>query len=123
MLWGYDGWFWASVVLGALSCVICLVQAARGRAPDDFSQGSVLVLEAFLLVYAVGSVFLPVLGPGPSGSLLEYWGYLLTALLIPAGTFVWSLVERSRWSTLILAAAGPVVAVMVYRMNFIYYYQ
>ena len=123
MLWGYDGWFWASVVLGALSCVICLVQAARGRAPDDFSQGSVLVLEAFLLVYAVGSVFLPVPGPDPSGSLLEYWGYLLTALLIPAGTFVWSLVERSRWSTLILAAAGPVVAVMVYRMNFIYYYQ
>ena len=71
MLWGYDGWFWASVVLGALSCMICLVQAARGRAPDDFSQGSVLVLEAFLLVYAVGSVFLPVLGPDPSGSLLE----------------------------------------------------
>ena len=60
---------------------------------------------------------------GASGSVLEYWGYLLTALLIPAGTFVWSLVERSRWSTLILAAAGPVVAVMVYRMNFIWYYQ
>ena len=123
MLWGYDGWFWAAVVLGVLSCVVCLVQALRGRAPDDFSQGSVLVLEAFLLVYCVGSLLLPVLGPSASGSVLEYWGYLLTALLIPAGTFVWSLVERSRWSTLILAAAGPVVIVMVYRMNFIYYYQ
>lgn len=31
MLWGYDGWFWASVVLGTLSCLICLVQALRGR--------------------------------------------------------------------------------------------
>ena len=30
MLWGYDGWFWAAVVLGVLSCVVCLVQALRG---------------------------------------------------------------------------------------------
>ena len=123
MLWGCDGWFWAAVVLGSLSCVLCLVQALRGRAPDDYSQGSVLVLEAFLLVYCVGSVLLPILGPSASGSVLEYWGYLLTALLVPAGTFVWSLVERSRWSTLILAAAGPVVVIMVARMNFIWYYQ
>lgn len=123
MLWGYDGWFWASVVLGALSCLVCVVQALRGRAPDDYSQGSVLLLEGLLLAYAVGSLLLPVLGPPASGSVLEYWGYLLTALLIPAGTFVWSLVERSRWSTLILGAAGPVVVVMVYRMNFIWYYQ
>jgi len=123
MLWGYDGWFWAAVVLGVLSCVVCLVQALRGRAPDDFSQGSVVALEVLLLVYCVGSVLLPLLGPSASGSVVEYWGYLLTALLIPAGTFVWSLVERSRWSTLILAAAGPVVIVMVYRMNYIWYYQ
>lgn len=123
MLWGYDGWFWASVVIGTLSCLVCLVQALRGREPDDFSQGSVLLLELFLLVYMVGSIFLPMFGSEASGSVLEYWGYLLTALLIPAGTFIWSLVERSRWSTLILAAAGPVVIIMVYRMNYIWYYQ
>lgn len=123
MLWGYDGWFWACVVIGALSFLICVVQALRGRAPDDYSQGSVLVLEAFLLVYVVGSVILSVAGPPASGNPWEYWGYLLTALLIPAGTFIWSLVERSRWSTLILATAGPVVTIMVYRMNFIWYYQ
>lgn len=123
MLWGYDGWFWACAVLGTLSFLICVVQALRGRVPDDFSQGSVLLLELFLLVYAVGSMFLPVYGQAASGSALEYWGYLLTALLIPAGTFLWSLVERSRWSTLILAAAGPVVIIMVSRMNFIWYYQ
>lgn len=123
MIAGFDGWFWASAILGAISCLICVIQAIRGREPDDFSQGSVLVLEAFLLVYVVGSIVLGIVGPAPSGSALEYWGYLLTALLIPAGTFVWSLVERSRWSTLVLAAAGPVVTVMVYRMNWIWYYQ
>ena len=82
-----------------------------------------LLLEAFLLVYAAGSVLMHLLGPGPTGSALEYWGYLLTALLVPAGTFVWSLVERSSWSNWVLAAAGPVVVVMVYRMNVIWYYQ
>ncbi|MFI7581260.1 hypothetical protein ACH9DO_04850 [Kocuria sp. M1N1S27] len=123
MLWGYDGWFWAAALLGALSFLVCGVQAVRGRRPDDWTQGSVLLLEVFLLVYAVGTVVMHVRGPGPTGSALEYWGYLLTALLIPAGTFVWSLVERSSWSNWVLAAAGPVVAIMVYRMNFIWYYQ
>jgi hypothetical protein len=123
MLWGYDGWFWASVVLGGLSTLICAVEALRKRPPGDATQGSVLVLEAFLLVYLIGSIFLGILGPAASGSALEYWGYLLTALLIPAGTFIWSLVERSSWSNWILAATGPTIIVMVYRMNYIWYYQ
>lgn len=123
MLWGYDGWFWASVMLGTASFLVCVVQALRGKAPGDLTQGSVLLLEAFLLVYLVGSIFLPVLGPAASGSALEYWGYLLTALIIPAGTFIWSLIERSSWSNWILAATGPTIIVMVYRMNFIWYYQ
>ena len=82
-----------------------------------------ILLDTSVLVYAVGTVVMHVRGPGPTGSALEYWGYLLTALLIPAGTFVWSLVERSSWSNWVLAAAGPVVAIMVYRMNYIWYYQ
>ncbi|ALU39764.1 hypothetical protein AS188_08380 [Kocuria flava] len=120
---GWDWWFWTAAVLGAVSALVCTVQALRGRRPDDLTQGSVLLLEAFLLVYAAGSVLMHLLGPGPTGSALEYWGYLLTALLVPAGTFVWSLVERSSWSNWVLAAAGPVVVVMVYRMNVIWYYQ
>lgn len=123
MLWGYDGWFWASVVLGALSFLVCAVQALRGKAPGDLTQGSVLLLEAFLVVYLVGSIVLLFVGPKASGSVVEYWGYLLTALVVPAGTFIWSLVERSSWSNWILATTGPTIIVMVYRMNFIWYYQ
>ena len=122
MLWGYDGWFWASVVIGTLSCLICLVQFFRGRAPDDFSQGSVLVLEAFLLIYLVGSIIMQISTDGPAGDAWEYYGYLLTAMLIPAGTFIWSLTERTRWSTLMLGVAGPILIVMVQRMNMLWYY-
>lgn len=123
MLWGYDGWFWVSVVLGTLSCVVCVVQAVRGKAPNDVTQVSVLAQEFFLVVYALGSLVMLFVGPAASGSVVEYWGYLLTALIIPAGTFVWSLVERSSWSNWVLAATGPTIVVMVYRMNFIWYYQ
>lgn len=123
MLWGYDGWFWASVLLGTLSFLVCVFQALRGRAPSDLTQGSVLLQEVFLLVYGLGSIVMLFVGPEASGNVLEYWGYLLTALIIPAGTFIWSLVERSSWSNWVLAATGPTIIVMVYRMNFIWYYQ
>ena len=123
MIAGLDLWFWACLVLSTLSFAICIFQFLRGAAPDDYSQGSVLVLEAFLIVYLVGSIIMQTLTDGPSGDWLEYYGYLITAMIIPAGTFIWSLVERSSWSNWILAATGPTIIVMVYRMNFIWYYQ
>ncbi|WP_129360625.1 MULTISPECIES: hypothetical protein [Micrococcaceae] len=122
MIAGYDLWFWIALVLGLLSALVCLVQFLRGKVPDDFSQGSVLVLEAFLVVYLIGSIVMQIVTDGPSGDAWEYYGYLLTAMLIPAGTFVWSLTERTRWSTLMLAVAGPIILVMVQRMNVLWYY-
>lgn len=122
MIAGYDLWFWISALLGAVSAVVCLVQFLRGRAPDDLTQGSVLLLEAFLVVYLVGSIVMQFATDGPSGDAWEYYGYLLTAMLIPAGTFIWSLTERSRWSTLMLAVAGPIIVVMIQRMNMLWYY-
>ena len=122
MIAGYDLWFWATLVLGGLSCLICLVQFLRGKVPDDLSQGSVLVLEAFLVVYLIGSMIMQAVTDGPAGDAWEYYGYLLTAMLIPAGTFIWSLTERTRWSTLMLGVTGPILIVMVQRMNMLWYY-
>ena len=122
MIAGYDLWFWIALVLGAASALVCLVQFLRGRATDDLSQGSALILEAFLVVYLIGSIVMQTITDGPSGDAWEYYGYLLTAMLIPAGTFVWSMTERTRWSTLVLAVAGPIIIVMVQRMNVLWYY-
>ena len=47
MIAGLDWWFWITVVLGTLSCLASLVQYFRGYEPDDYSQGPMLVLEAF----------------------------------------------------------------------------
>lgn len=107
MIAGLDWWFWITVVLGTLSCLASLVQYFRGYEPDDYSQGPMLVLEAFLVVYLVGSIIMQAVGPGPRGDWLEYYGYLVTAMLIPAGAFFYSLSERTRWATLLLAVPGP----------------
>lgn len=122
MIAGLDLWFWVCLVLGTLSFVICFFAFLRGCAPDDYSQGSVLVLEAFLVVYLVGSIIMQAVTDGPSGDWLEYYGYLITAMIIPAGTFIWSLAERTRWSTLVLGLTGPVLIIMVHRMNMLWYY-
>ncbi|HCN40009.1 hypothetical protein [Rothia sp. P100] len=122
MIAGLDLWFWACLVLSTLSFAICIFQFLRGAAPDDYSQGSVLVLEAFLMIYLVGSIIMQALTDGPSGDWLEFYGYLITAMIIPAGTFIWSLTERSRWSTLVLGLTGPVLIIMLHRMNMLWYY-
>ncbi|WHF23914.1 hypothetical protein QJS66_06700 [Kocuria rhizophila] len=70
------------------------MQALRGRAPDDFSQGSALVLEAFLLAYCVGSSLLPVLSAPRPPAACWSTGEPAHRAAIPAGTFVRSLVER-----------------------------
>lgn len=122
MILGLDLWFWLCLLLGSLSFILCLVQFLRGFAPDDYTQGSVILLEAFLVVYLVGSIIMQATTDGPSGDWLEYYGYLITAMIIPVGTFIWSLMERSRWSTLVLGLTGPVLIVMVHRMNMLWYY-
>ncbi|GAA1745666.1 hypothetical protein ACIP5Z_04775 [Rothia terrae] len=122
MIAGLDLWFWICVVLGTVSTVICVIQFLRGVAADDWSQGSIIVLQGFLMVYFVGSIIMQLVTDGPKGDWLEYYGYLLTAMIIPAGTLTWSLSERTKWSTLVLGVTGPVLIIMVLRMNQLWYY-
>lgn len=122
MIAGYDLWFWLTCLLGGLAFLASFWQFLRGRAPNDISQGSAIVLQTWLFIYFIGSIVMQILTDGPSGDWLEYYGYLLTAMVIPAGAVTWSLSEKSRWGTLILALVGPVLIVMVQRMNVIWYY-
>jgi hypothetical protein len=38
-------------------------------------------------------------------------------MMIPVGAAIWAIVERSRWSTVVLGAAALTVAVMLVRMQ------
>ncbi|GGD00809.1 hypothetical protein GCM10011512_29570 [Tersicoccus solisilvae] len=108
--------FWLTTVVGLISTAVCLVEGIRGRIPDNLTVFSVLAVEVVLLVVVVAALIGSVTGAGPRGAAWEFWGYLVTAALIPPAAVYWSLIERTRWSTLVLAAVGFTVFVMMARM-------
>lgn len=118
---------WLTIVIIAVaiaSGLLCLVLGLSGRAPSDLSLGSMLLVELVLLVQIVVAIVAPLAGNRPTGNGLEFWLYLITALLLPPLAVIWALVERSsRWSTVVLAVAAFAVAVMTYRMGQIWFVQ
>lgn len=110
-------WFtWLQVGVAVLAGLLCLALGFAGRAPNDWSMGAALLAELLLVVQLVVAIVAPAVGNPPSGSLPEFYVYLVSAIiLVPLAGF-WALVERNRWSTVILGVACLAVAVMVYRM-------
>lgn len=117
-------WFtYAQVGIAVVAGLLCLVFGFLGRAPEDVTMGACLVVEVLLLVQLVVSVASPAFGNNPTGSLLEFYLYLISAIiLLPLAGF-WALIERNRWSTVILGVACLAIAIMVYRMNEIWLVQ
>jgi hypothetical protein len=74
------------------------------------------VVEVLLIVQIVMAIIAPTVGNSPTGN-LEFWVYLLTAAIIPPLAVFWALVERTRWSTVVLGVGALAVAVMAYRMH------
>jgi hypothetical protein len=110
-------WFtWLQVGVALLAGLFSVVAGLAGRKPDDYSLGAVLLVELLLIAQLVVALLAPAFGNVPSGNPLEFYTYLVSAiLLLPLAGF-WALVERTRWSTVVLGAAALAVAVMVYRM-------
>lgn len=108
-----------AVVVGLL----CLVMGFAGRLPNDVTLGATALVFALLLVQVVVSLIAPAVGNEASGSVLEFWTYLVSAVLLPPLAAFWALVERNRWSNVILGVVSLAVAVMLYRMNEIWFVQ
>ncbi|MHA7210609.1 hypothetical protein [Arthrobacter sp. MDT1-65] len=100
-----------------LSAVLCIGAALLRQPPNDITILSVAAVELFLLAYTVGAVVRQVAGEPVLGEAWEFWGYLLTALVVPVGAFWWAILEKTRWSNFVLAAAGLTVFVMLFRME------
>ncbi|MGO4253494.1 hypothetical protein AB4Y81_14665 [Paenarthrobacter sp. TAF1] len=116
-----DGYFYALLIVGLVSTIMCLVAGLMKKAPNDLTIYSVLAVEVVLLVYLVGSIVRVAMGEQIAGEPWEFWGYLITALIIPLGAVYWAILERTRWSNFVLAAVGVTVLVMGARMNQIWY--
>ncbi len=114
-------WFTLAQVFVAVAAgLLCVVLGLAGRRPSDLSVGSLALVELLLIVQIIIAIVAPLAGNPPTGSLLEFWVYLISAALIPPAAVAWALLERSRWSTFILGVAALAIAVMVWRMQAIW---
>ena len=115
-------WFTAvQVIVAVLAGILCLVIGFAGRPPNDLTLGSIALVELLLLAQLVVTIVAPLVGNEPRGSLGEFYIYLVSALLLaPAGGF-WALIERTRWSTVVLGVVGLALAVTLYRMGQIWF--
>lgn len=111
-------WFtWVSAGIAAAAGLLCLVAGFAGRKPGDVTVLSVVLVELLLVAQVVISIVAPLAGNHARGDLIEFWVYLVVALIIPPAAVLWSLIERNRWSTVILGVASLAIAVMVVRMQ------
>ncbi|WP_413353964.1 hypothetical protein [Microbacterium sp. 1P06AB] len=114
---------WFTVAVIAVACaagLLCTVLGLAGRRPSDLTVGTQALILVLLIVQVVISVIAPFAGNPPSGDLLEFWVYLVSAVLIPPAAVIWALIERSRWSTVVMGVAAFAIAIMVWRMNVIW---
>ncbi|MEY4327621.1 MAG: hypothetical protein RIR71_291 [Actinomycetota bacterium] len=111
--WWYQAQLWYGVAAGLLLVLMGLV----GRKPSGFSLALVAGSEFGLLMQLIASITLVVLGQRAVLDTWEFFGYLIVALMVPVGAAIWALVERSRWSTVIMGAGVLTVVVMLVRMH------
>ena len=114
---------WLTIAQGVVAVaagLFCLIAGLAGRRPSDGTVGSLALIELLLIVQVVVAIVAPFVGNPPAGSALEFWVYLLSAVLLPAAGVAWALVERSRWSTVIMGVVALSIAVMVWRMHVIW---
>lgn len=114
-------WFTVvQIVVAAAAGLFCIGVGLAGRRPSDFSVGALALVEVLLIVQIVVAIVAPLTGNPPTGDLLEFWVYLVSAALLPIGAVLWALMERSRWSTVVLGVAALAIAIMLWRMQVIW---
>jgi len=114
-------WFTlVQIAVAAAAGLFCVIMGLMGRRPSDFTVGALALVELLLIVQIVVAIIAPFAGNPSVGDPLEFWVYLVSAALVPIGGVTWALLERSRWSTVILGLLGFAVAIMLWRMEVIW---
>jgi hypothetical protein len=117
-------WFTAlQIGVAVTGGVLAVVLGLMGRRPSDLTMAFAGVVALLLIVQLAVAIAGPLAGNRPTGSLFEFYIYLISAIFLPVGAGFWALIDRSRWSTVILGVAQLAVAIMLYRMGQIWFIQ
>ena len=93
-----------------------LICTALNRRPTLLLFAAGVLLEALLLVFAVGGV-VQMAGSDLHFARVEFVGYLLGCLAIPPLAFYWARGEKSRSGMVVIALAFLIIPVMVLRVQ------
>lgn len=117
-------WYtWAQIAVATVAGLLATAIGLFKGKPADLTVGATALVELLLVGQLAIAIVAPAFGSTPTGSGLEFWVYLVTAALIPPLAVVWALVDRTRWSTVVLGVGCLAVAVMLYRMYQIWFVQ
>ncbi len=109
-----DGLATALIALSLALALWAAACAALDRLPPKTHLQALFLLQALVVLQAVVAL---VRAGDWSGPKAELFGYLaVSAVLVPGG-LVLTVEERSRWGTLVLAAACLTLAVVVVRLS------
>ncbi len=79
-----------------------------------------LVATGVVELLVIGQLFVAIFvlagGAASKGSIFEFFGYLLVALVVPVAGAFFALVEKTKNATIILGLAGVTISVMLLRM-------
>ena len=109
----YQFSLYANLVIGVISVFLGLI----GRSPSGFTVSLAGVSEITLVIQLVIGIVLVFQGVQAKQDTVEFFAYLITALLLPVGAVFWALLERSKWSTVVLGVSALAIAVMLVRMH------
>jgi hypothetical protein len=108
------------IAVAVVAGVLAVVLGLAGRRPSDLSLAGPALVELLLIAQLVTAVIAPAAGNRPTGNPVEFFAYLLSALVIPPAAIVWALTERTRWAVVVVGVACLAVAVMLVRMQIIW---
>ena len=109
-----------AAIVSAAAGVLAAVLGLAGRKPSDLTLAGPALVELLLLAQVVIALVAPAAGNPPTGNVVEYWAYLVGALIIPPAAIFWALTERTRWSVVVVGIGCLAVAVMFVRMQIIW---
>ena len=112
-----EWWYLAQVWFGVGAGSLVLIMGLLGRIPSGFSLALIAISEFGLLMQLVASTTLVVLGQRAKIDTWEFFGYLIVALMVPVAAAIWALIDRNRWSTVVMGAGVLTVVVMLVRMH------
>ena len=111
-------WFWFQLWTYLLVGVVSLAVTLFSKVLHSVTLIAQMAVVAGLTLQGLLSTVLAILGQRAATSTLEFFGYLIVALMVSVGAIIWGLLDRkNRWSNAVMALSAFTVAVMVIRMQ------